>query len=211
MPVKLHSTIQAIAQKMQQWMLLNFDNNITNALQDTQFQKTLPIAIACEEVAYKILLWIDHYSTDIVLARCVFDASGDFPGTTRTAFPKNRQAFENVYGLEFSNMLIEEGNKQRAMPQVDAPNGYPSANYLYKGYGIFQRDLQFVKQDKDFFFKKEWHDINTCLDRLIKELKNYAKTVDSLHEIIVKYNGTGPKAEQYALNVESYMNAMKEA
>lgn len=208
MPVISHNTIQVTAQKMEQWMLSNFGGNIAGAIKNTQFQKALPIAIACEETAYKILLWISDYAPSIVLARCVFDASGDYPGTTRRAFPKNKEAFEQIYGLGFTQMLIDEGNKQRAMPQPDASDGYQPADYLYKGYGLFQRDLQFVKNDEDFFFRKEWYNMDTCLSRLIQELEGYAKTANSLHEIIKRYNGSGVKAEQYALNVEAYMSAM---
>jgi hypothetical protein len=200
--------LQEDALHLQKWMLSHFEQNIENAVRGTKFPKNLPIAIACQESFYKIRLWIDKYAPEVVLARCVFDANGDAPKTSRSAFPMNSLDFQRKYGEEFTNMLVMEANKMRAMPQVDAPGGYKPANFLYKGYGIFQYDLQFVNSDKDFFFKKQWYDIDACLKRLIGELNEKAKVSSSLRETVRRYNGSGAKAEEYADNVMAYLAAM---
>ena len=96
--------------------------------------------------------------------------AGDFPDTVRDAFPVNKAALEAQYGNELTQMLIDEGNKMRAMPQPGFPHGYQAADYLYKGYGIFQYDLQYIQTDNAFFTGKLWYSIDYCIDRLIKEL-----------------------------------------
>ena len=41
----------------------------------------------------------------------------------------------------------------------------------FAGYGIFQRDLQFFKDDPDYFLNQAWVDFDRCLDEAVKELK----------------------------------------
>jgi hypothetical protein len=86
--------------------------------------------------AYFWLNFIDKKSVADVLARCVLDASGDYPGTERSAFPKNTHAFTAKYGDAFANMLIAEANATRKW------RGFGPAAWVYKGYGLFQFDLQ---------------------------------------------------------------------
>lgn len=108
-------------------------------------------------------------------------------------------------------MLVAEGNKMRHMPQPGAPNGYSDANFLYKGYGIFQYDLQFIENDRDFFLQRQWYSIDECIKRVLKELnekwghtKDYFKTVKS-------YNGSGERAQNYATNVSQFYTWIKNA
>ncbi len=133
-----------------------------------------------------------------VCARCVLDASGDAPGTVRRAFPSNTSAFRREYGDERTQMLIEEANKTRAL------RGYPHKNWVYKGYGIFQYDLQFVKVDPDFFFEKQWYNFSACLDRVMRELRTTWTRHGNLVEAIRAYNGSGRGAAVYAQNVVAY-------
>ena len=66
---------------------------IARAVHRTPFSVNLLSGIACQETAVFWLNFIDDLSPDEVLARCVLDASGDFPGTMRMAFPRNTEAF----------------------------------------------------------------------------------------------------------------------
>src|SRR5664279_5326823 len=40
------------------------------------------------------------------------------------------------------------------------------------GYGIFQYDLQFFRRDPDFFLTQRWKDIQSCVDKLMIELRD---------------------------------------
>jgi hypothetical protein len=49
--------------------------------------------------------------------------------------------------------------------------GYSRKNWVYKGYCLFQYDLQFVRVDPDFFFERQWYRFDACLERLMRELR----------------------------------------
>jgi hypothetical protein len=183
------------------WLRQNFEEQIKEQVYNLPWSVELVCAIFCQETAYKVLKWINNYHPLTILQRCVFDASGDFPGTVRFAFPKNKIEFEKKYGAEVTKTLIYEGNKQRAMPQWDAPKGYSEADYLYKGYGIFQYDLQNIETDPEFFLFKKWYNFSDCMQRLVNELNAKAKIAGNLHGIVKAYNGSGNAAEEYANNV----------
>jgi hypothetical protein len=186
---------------MADWLKQNFEPQIKEMIYGTPYDVSLVCAIFCQETASKIIYWIHDYDALTILQRCVFDASGDYPGTVRFAFPKNKTEFENKFGADVTNMLIEEANKQRSMPQHDAPRGYSQADYLYKGYGIFQYDLQNILTDPEFFLFKKWYNFSDCIQKLIDELNVKAKLNDNLHGIVKAYNGSGKAAENYADNV----------
>jgi hypothetical protein len=156
-------------------------------------------AIVCQETAYKWLKWINEHDVETIVARCVFDASGDYPGTRRKAFPVNTAAFRARYGDQFADLLIEEANKTRRM------QGWESKPWVYKGYGIFQHDLQKVRRDEPFFREKLWYSFKACLDRCCKELdEKLVATRGNLWKAIEGYNGGDPTAKQYAANVKVF-------
>jgi hypothetical protein len=194
------------------WLKQNFEEKINNAVKDTPFDKELIYAIACQETAFKWLLWIDKdkFSAATILERCVFDASGDFPDTHRSAFPRNKKALLDEFGPEITQMLVDEGNKMRAMPQPGSPDGWSKADFLYKGYGIFQYDLQFIKEDKKFFTEKGWASIDECIKRALKELKTkFSQTGGNMFKTVKAYNGSGDRAEHYAQNVSQFYTWIK--
>ncbi|HVX24723.1 MAG TPA: hypothetical protein VHB70_00170 [Parafilimonas sp.] len=187
------------------WMKNNFQNKIIAAVENTPFDEQLVYAIAFQETAQRWQLWMNVADASTVLERCVFDASGDFPDTSRSAFPKNKNEFEAAYGSALTQMLIDEGNKMRAMPQPGAPHGFAAADYLYKGYGIFQYDLQNIKDDESFFRNKLWYSIDECLSRLLKELNAKWKAhPNDMYNTVKAYNGSGNRAEDYAQRVSQF-------
>ena len=62
----------------------------------------------------------------------MLDASGDFPGTMRMAFPRNTEAFVACYGHDVAGMPIEEANISRVL------RGFRPQRWVYKGDGPFQ-------------------------------------------------------------------------
>lgn len=154
--------------------------------------------IVCQETAYFWLQFLHRLTPREVVARCVLDGSGDVAGTTRRAFPNNTAEFTRKYGREFTEILVKEGNKTRAL------RGLRPWGKIYKGYGIFQYDLQFVLADEAFFRHKLWYAFKECLSRCLLELTRcYARTGD-VHDSFRAYNGAGARAETYATNVSYY-------
>lgn len=179
-------------------MVDNFDEKLATAIKGTVFKKKHLCAIVCQETAYVWLGWLKKLDAPQILGRCVFDASGDASGTSRSAFPKNTAAFEEKFGKDFTTELIDEANATRKL------RGYGDKKWVYKGYGLFQYDLQAVLTDEAFFRDKKWYSFDACLANAMSELKKkYAATGD-IWKAIKAYNGSGPKADQYMKNVKAF-------
>jgi hypothetical protein len=188
------------ALKCAHWLIDNFRAQLEEAVEGKAYRVKHLCAIVCQETAYKWLKWTDQHDVETIVARCVFDASGDVPGTRRGVFPVNTAAFRARYGNQFTKLLIEEANETRRM------QGLSDKNWVYKGYGIFQYDLQNVRTDEAFFRQKLWYSFKTCLDRCCcKELDGkLVATRGNLWRAIKAYNGSGPAAERYAANVKVF-------
>jgi uncharacterized protein YgiM (DUF1202 family) len=106
-----------------------------------------------------------------VLRLCVGDTI-DAP--RRSAFPSSKGALiaqpsgQRMFDLAHA-LLVE-------MAAATGIESYISAgrnpNKFCRGYGIFQRDLQFFKEDPNYFLNQTWVDFSRCLDEAVKELKN---------------------------------------
>ena len=202
---------EAAARRATRWLMAHFGTQIRSAARGTPFGPEILCAIACQETAYFWLPLLESLQTtaefkndadglaDLIVARCVLDASGDHPDSPRTAFPKNTAAFRAEFGDAFTGLLSGEANKTRAL------RGYGPKEWVYKGYGIFQYDLQSVREDPAFFRDLRWHDFAACLEKCLSELKNkYRAQDDDLWEAIRAYNGSGPRARAYRDNVRTF-------
>lgn len=188
---------EAAARRAQDWMMRNFGRQIEAAVRGAApIDAATVCAIACKETAPVWLPWIARLSPAEVLARCVFDGSGDVPGTSRSAFPRNTAAFRARYGDALTEALIAEANATRRL------RGYGDQRWLYKGYGIFQYDLQHCETDLAFFKDRLWRSFDECLDRFMREMRTkLAASGGELRDAVRRYNGSGPRAEQYAEQV----------
>ncbi len=182
------------------WLSANFVNEIQGAIAGTPITLPLVQAIACKETHNIWLPRINTHAAAALLPLCVGDASGDFPGTSRSAFPKDTAAFRAKYGADFTDMLIGEANSARAL------RGLPPASWVYKGYGIFQYDLQHVEKNESFFRERLWHRIGPCVGMIVTELKRTFKAAGGdQREAVRRYNGSGPRAEEYADHVLQFL------
>lgn len=181
------------------WLLDNFGGQLRAAVSGKAYGLKHLCAIVCQETAYKWVPWIGQHSRQTIVERAVFDASGDFPDTPRSAFPVNTQAFRDRMGDALTDMLIGEANLTRSL------QGWSARPWVYKGYGLFQYDLQHVLTDADFFRERRWYDFDVTLAKATGELDT--KLVEQggdLWEAIRAYNGRGRRAEQYRENVKVF-------
>lgn len=196
LPPKDMPLTQAQAIRARDWMMQNFGPQIEAAIANSPIDSNLVCAIAGKETAQQWLGWTTRVPAAQVLERCVFDASGDFPGTSRSAFPRNTAAFRAKVGDDLTDTLIAEANETRRL------RGMSPEKWVYKGYGILQYDLQHFDTDPDFFTKKQWRDMTVCMDRFMREMNTkLAAANGDLRDAIRRYNGSGPRAEQYAEHV----------
>lgn len=192
LPLTKKKTIKAV-----KWLKDNFGLKIENAVKESPFTVDMVCGIACQETAYRWVGWIDKYSIETILACCILDATGDVPGTEgkRRAFPVNNADFISKYGVGISDMLISEGNKMRALM------GWGAKKFLYKGYGIFQNDLQNIVTNETFFTERKWYSFDECLNGLMIELAKKYSIQKNIPESIRAYNGRGVAANNYRDNV----------
>lgn len=155
------------------WFKQQFGSKIESVFQGTPFDLNLAIAIALQETYY---IWGTIYKTQPlteVFKVCVGDTL-DAPD--RSAFPKNRKALEDSpQGKEMfkvARQALESVAKyNRAFKRVFDSN----PNKFCRGYGIFQLDLQFFKEDPDYFLDKKWYDFDNCLNKFFEELNAATK------------------------------------
>jgi len=181
------------------WMHTNFASQIAGAISGKPYSSAIVCAIACKETGF---IWIPRTSMTPaeLLPLLIGDASGDIEGHPRGAFPRNSAEFRAKFGDQFADALIAESNNARALRQLDP------AQIVYKGYGIFQYDLQHVETDEPFFRDRLWHQIDGCLDRLTRELDGCfaAAPRGNTHDAVRRYNGSGSAAETYADHVMAF-------
>jgi hypothetical protein len=181
------------------WMHTNFAPEVASAINGKPYSAAIVCAIACAETGF---IWIPRTAMGqaALLPLLVGDASGDIEGHPRNAFPQNTPEFRADFGDDFTNELIAESNNARAL------RGLGPLQIVYKGYGIFQYDLQHVKADETFFKNRMWHQMDGCLSRLTQELDRcFAEAhLGNTHDAVRRYNGSGPAAETYADNVMAF-------
>ena len=187
------------AQELVHWLKGRYGSRIATAVDGTPFTVDIACAIACQETGIHLLGFTRKLAADDALARCVFDASGDADGTSRGAFPRNTPTFRAAYGDAFADTLIAEANATRVL------RGLRPASWVYKGYGLFQYDLQAVREDEAFFREKQWGTFDACLARLVAVLmKKHAATGDTMQSVRA-YNGSGARADAYLANVRQFI------
>ena len=184
------------AQRLARWLKANHGDEMRAALADTPFSVDIACAICCKETGIYLVEFIDNMDDADALARCVFDASGDAPETSRNPFPANTAAFRERYDEEFAEMLIAEANKTRSL------RGLAPQSWVYKGYGLFQYDLQHVGSDEAFFRQRKWARFDECLARLVSELTRKFAAKHDVWDAVQAYNGSGQRSLIYRSHVQ---------
>jgi hypothetical protein len=188
---------EAQSRKATRWLAAHFGESMRRAVVGTPFGIGLLCGIACKETASIWLTFIDRGLTPgEVLGRAIGDASGDVPNTSRSVFPRDTFMFRRAFGDDFADMLIAEANASRALRNMGPKP------WVYKGYGIFQYDLQHVREDKAFFKDKQWYALDECLERVMGELKRKLQHTGELWAAVKAYNGSGPRADVYRDDVK---------
>lgn len=155
------------------WMHKQFGADIDAALKSTPIPQKLVIAIGMQETFY---IWAKMYKTATpaeVLAVCVGDTI-DFPKRA-SAWPKNRAELE-----AHSKGAAMFTQARAALERIAKINsGYKTAvknpDKFCHGFGMFQYDIQFFKNEPDFFLKGEWATWKGTLSRGVTELKGKLK------------------------------------
>ncbi len=157
------------------WFKTNFQDEINAALQGTPFTLDLMTALACQETGE---VWPILRKTDLDLDRILELCVGDtFDAPSRTAFPTNKAelvAFPR--GQEMFDLA-----RQALTEMAQFVHSYKDAaakpNKFCHGYGIFQFDLQFFKNEPDYFLQKRYTKFDESLKKAIEELQAARKRI----------------------------------
>lgn len=156
------------------WFKRTFADRILAGVEGTAFSLDLVAAIANQETGY---IWsplvTKGFSEGDILRLCVGDTLDADRG--RSCFPRNRaELLAAPRGAEMFAIA-----RQALLDMASHVNGYQAAtinpNKFCHGYGIFQYDIQFYRQNPEYFLRKRWADFEACLMQFIDELKEATK------------------------------------
>ena len=175
---------EAQTRRATRWLMTAFGHDLRRVADGTPFGVELLCGIACKETGSMWLPFVDRGVPPAeILGRAIGDASGDVPNTSRSAFPKDTPTFRATFGDAFTDMLIAEANASRALRNMGPKD------WVYKGYGLFQYDLQHVHADEAFFRERQWYQLDACLERVMKELQRKFQRTGELWAAVKAYNG----------------------
>ena len=151
------------------WFKKNFGPKVRKAVAGTPFSADMVTAIAYQETGYIWSVLVDkQLSLQKILELCVGDTL-DAPN--RDAFPRNKAELIAAPGGQEMFLVA----RQALVDMAQYIPGYQKVvripDKFCHGYGIFQYDIQFFKDDPAFFLQKKWSDITACIGKVVVELR----------------------------------------
>ena len=152
------------------WFKREFAVKIAAAVQGTPLAVDHIAAIALQETGY---IWARLQRAGLPTARilelCVGDTIDE--GGGRSAFPKNKaELIAAVRGQEMFD-IARKALIDMAEHIADYKSAAGKPNKFCHGFGIFQYDLQFFKQEPEYFLQRKYADFDAALARCVTELK----------------------------------------
>jgi peptidoglycan hydrolase-like protein with peptidoglycan-binding domain len=160
------------------WFKTTFGQEIDKQIVNSPFTVDLFTAIACQETGY---IWASlrkkGLTKEQILGLCVGDTIDG--GGGRSAFPTSRDALES-YGKDGTKAFRVA--RKALVDMAKYGFGYSSVakneDKFCHGFGIFQYDIQFFKEDPEWFLQEKWKSIEECVKKVIAELKRDLKKLD---------------------------------
>ena len=152
-----------------EWFQTTFARPLQSTFTGAPFSADLVSAIAYQETGYIWQPLVEKgLSAKDVLRLSVGDTLDADRG--RAAFPRTKaHLLQNGQGAEVFRVA-----RQALVDMAQHVAGYARAvknpDKFCHGFGIFQYDLQFFKNDPDFFLRQQWAEAAECFKRLLAEL-----------------------------------------
>ena len=149
------------------WFKTNFGPKLEPAVAGTPFSVDMFTAIAYQESGEVWPVLVDkQLGIPKILELCVGDTLDG-----RSAFPRSKaELLAAPQGQEMFRIA-----HQSLVDMAQYSTGYQGVarnpNKFCHGFGIFQYDIQFFKDDPAFFLQKKWCDFGACIAKLIAELR----------------------------------------
>jgi hypothetical protein len=160
------------------WFKATFGSIINSAVKDTPFTIDMLVAIALQETGY---IWSklrkQQLSSEEISALCVGDTLDDTGG--RKAFPLNKHELLQLPDGERMFAIARQGlEEMAAATKIKAYlNVVTNPNKFCHGFGVFQYDLQFFKDNPYYFLNKEYCIFVRSLEKCLEELKHALRRV----------------------------------
>ena len=159
------------------WFKTQFATAIHQAVAGTPLSLDFLTAIACQETGS---LWVpmrrQGLPVDRVVALCAGDTLDADKG--RSAFPRTRAELEATPLGQKMFQIARQAliDMSQHVPVYAAVAQRPDK--FCHGFGVFQLDLQFFRDDPAYFLNREYERFDNSLDRCVRELKGALKTLD---------------------------------
>jgi hypothetical protein len=157
------------------WFKDQFHQEIEAATAGTVFDLDMLTALACQETGeiWPILRKNPNLSREQIVALCV----GDTLDARRKAFPKNKA---ELLAAPSGRAMFDIAHQALVDMAVHIPS-YRSAarraNKFVHGFGVWQFDLQFFKNEPEYFLERRYEKLDATLGRAIGELKDALKRI----------------------------------
>jgi hypothetical protein len=154
------------------WFKRQFHSEIERAVAGSPFDLDMMTALACQETGeiWPILRKKNGLSVNKIVALCVGDTLDSNRG--RSAFPKTKRA---LLAAESGQEMFDIARKALVDMSAYIP-GYRGAahnsNKFCHGFGVWQYDLQFFKEDPQYFLEKRYEQLGETLRKALEELES---------------------------------------
>lgn len=156
------------------WFKTQFATAINTAIAGTPLSLDFLTAIACQETGS---LWVPMRRKGLPVERVVALCAGDTLDADkgRNAFPRTRAELEAApQGPEMFQIARQALiDMAQHVPGYEAVAKRPSK--FCHGFGVFQLDLQFFRDDPAYFLNRDYEQFENTLDRCVRELKGALK------------------------------------
>ena len=160
------------------WFKQQFQAPIQIGIQGTPFSVDMITAVACQETGF---IWQvlrkSQLSTARILELCVGDTIDATATGGRRAFPKTKA---ELVATQNGQAMFDIA-RQALLDMAQHIQGYSKAvanpNKFCHGFGIFQFDLQFFRNEPDYFLQKRYAKFDACLEKCVGELRNAQRRI----------------------------------
>lgn len=151
------------------WFKQQFSSTIEASTGATPFDLDMLVAIACQETGH---VWSTLRRKALpvpdILSLCVGDTLDEDKG--RRAFPKTKAELTAVSNGQEMFDIAHKALVDMAVHIAGFKQVATRPDKFCHGFGVFQRDLQFFKQDPDYFLSKNYEKFEKTLAHCLQEL-----------------------------------------
>lgn len=161
------------------WFKEHFARRILAAVRGTPFTLDFLVALACQETGEVWpVLRRQGLAEDEILRLCVGDTIDGRPdGRGRRAFPRNKSELLSAPDGAAMFAIARQGlvDMARHIPGYRGAAAQP--NKFCRGFGLFQRDLQFFREDPAYFLQQRYAQFDATLGHALGELRNKQRRI----------------------------------